>query len=109
MSRNTEAFIQIEIVATIRKIPGAVIFSVNNESSGNNVVRQGQFIRLGLLAGVSDLVILYRGKTIFMEVKAPTGKQSPAQMRFQAKVEAQGFLYCIVRSVEESLFYIKSY
>lgn len=95
----TEAQIQANIITYMRKVPGMVIFSVPNEASGNQAVRQMALIRTGLYPGVSDLIALYNGVPYFLEVKTPKGKQSPRQERFQAKVEAQGFTYAIVRSL----------
>ena len=40
-------------------------------------------------------------EVLFVEFKSETGKQSPEQVAFQARVEAQGCRYVIIRSVEE--------
>ena len=55
----------------------------------------------GLLSGVSDLVILFPNKTVFCEVKTPTGTQSDNQIEFQKHVESLGFEYILVRSLDE--------
>lgn len=62
-------------------------------------------IATGLMSGVSDLLFIMPGRTVFVEIKAPGGVQSKEQIEFQKIVEALGFEYCIVRSVEE--FYDK--
>jgi hypothetical protein len=36
-----------------------------------------------------------------VEFKTEVGKQSPAQIQWQAKVEAQGYKYVVIRSLEE--------
>jgi len=42
-------------------------------------------------------------ETLFMEVKKPkTGRQSPAQRRFQSAVEELGGRYVIVRSLDDA-------
>ena len=51
--------------------------------------------------GVSDLILLYRGKTYFLEVKSLEGKQSEDQKKFQANVEANGCPYHIIRSSDD--------
>jgi len=38
---------------------------------------------------------------IFLEVKTKTGRQSPAQISFQKKVEAAGCIYRAVRSIDD--------
>ena len=58
---------------------------------------------MGLRSGASDLVVVLPGRVMFVEVKTPTGKQSPAQVKFQQTVEALGHEYIVVRSVEETI------
>lgn len=74
--------------------PQCVIFSVPNEG-------KPELVRTGLLAGVSDLIILHGQKVIFLEVKTQKGVQSEKQKEFQRKVSVLGFEYKLVRSFEE--------
>ena len=55
----------------------------------------------GALAGVADLNFYYRGRTLFIEMKTPDGRQSPAQKQWQRTMEAQGFRYVICRSIDD--------
>lgn len=79
--------------------PQNIIFSVANESS--NVKEQMYKKSLGLIAGVSDLVIVTQNEVIFVEVKTPIGKQSEKQKNFQSKIERLGYRYLLVRSLEQ--------
>lgn len=77
-----------------------VIFSVPNGGTRNKM----EAIKLkatGLVAGVSDLIILMPNKCIFVEVKAERGVQSEKQKFFENKVKLLGFDYFIVRSLDE--------
>lgn len=56
---------------------------------------------LGLQKGRSDLVFYLDRVATMIEMKTPDGYQSPDQKIWQAKIEAQGFEYLIVRSLEE--------
>jgi hypothetical protein len=85
---------------TIKSNPQHVIFSVPNGGMRNKIEAM-KFKATGLLAGVSDLIILQPNRTIFLEVKTSTGTQSAVQKEFQKKVEALGFEYLLVRSLEE--------
>lgn len=68
-----------------------------------------KFKLTGLKKGVADTHILFpNGKIIFVEFKTPTGTQRPEQKEFQLQVEALGFKYYIVRSVEQFKDIIKS-
>ena len=55
----------------------------------------------GLRPGVPDLFILFRGKTIAIELKTPKGKLSDAQMKFSGKLLAAGASYWIARSLAD--------
>lgn len=55
----------------------------------------------GVKRGVSDLIFVMHHQVVFIEMKTPTGTQSDEQIDFQAKVEARGHLYFIVRTFEQ--------
>lgn len=101
--KHEEAKIQSEIVKAFQSA-GIFIFSVPNEAAAGNAVRQGQLITMGLKPGVSDLVAFIPGRgVVFIEVKTATGKQSPAQVRFQERCKDFGVSYCLVRSAAEAI------
>lgn len=68
----------------------------------------------GFLNGVSDLIVLHKGKAYFLEIKKPAGVkisektgnqikvrggvQSDEQRQFQAEVEKEGFPYLLIDS-----------
>jgi hypothetical protein len=96
LSNKSEFTIQVEIVAFCRK-NDIICFSVPNEATRNN----SKYIQSGVLAGVSDLIVLNNGKTHFVELKDYKGKQSDKQKEFENKVISQGFEYFLVRSLDE--------
>ena len=62
----------------------------------------GARIAIGL-PGEPDLTLFTKtGKTIFIEIKTPTGRQSEKQRHFQKLVEGYGFRYVVMRSVEDA-------
>jgi len=79
--------------------PRQCIFSVPNDSI--NAIETKRKVNTGLVSGVSDLIVLHNGETIFIEVKTLTGKQSEKQKEFEKIVSLQGFKYYLVRSLEE--------
>lgn len=76
-----------------------LFFAVNNNSE--HVARAMNRKAVGLVAGVSDTIFLWRGKALLIEFKTPTGRQSAKQKEWQERAEAQGFRYYIVRSLED--------
>lgn len=54
--------------------------------------------------GVTDFVIAAsRGRTLWIECKSRTGKQTPAQLGFALQCERQGHAVHVVRSFQEFL------
>lgn len=78
----------------------SLIFHVPNQN-------QYKLIGIGVLAGVSDLIIVHKkpnepkGIHLYIEVKTPTGKQSDKQVAFQQRIEALGYRYEVVRSKQQ--------
>ncbi len=58
---------------------------------------------MGVCPGFADLIVLTGGQVLFLEVKSPSGRLSPAQKAFRDMVKAQGFGWALVRSVEDAL------
>lgn len=80
--------------------PKHIIFSVPNGA----FVSKAQAMKLkatGLVAGVSDLIIVQPNRIIFCEVKTDVGRQSDKQKEFESIVNNLGFEYIIVRSLED--------
>jgi len=78
-----------------------LLFSVPN--GGVRDPKEAKKLRLtGLTPGVSDFIFLYRGVAYLIELKKDLkAKQSRDQKIWQKDVEAQGFIYFIVRSLTE--------
>jgi hypothetical protein len=55
----------------------------------------------GLLKGASDLIMVVEKNVFWIEMKTPTGRQSPEQKAFELSVNQLGFDYLLFRSLEE--------
>lgn len=74
-------------------------------------VSKAQAIKLkatGLVAGVSDLIIIQPNRVLFVELKIDKGKQSDNQKEFEQIVTNLGFEYHLVRSLEQFQEIIKN-
>lgn len=61
-------------------------------------------IRFGLAIGSSDLIgIAPGGRFLAVEIKTPTGKATPEQIRFIEAVRARGGIAGIARSPQDAL------
>ena len=82
---------------------GGCLFAVPN--GGHRNIQTARNLKAeGVTSGVSDLLLLvpkrdYHGLCI--EVKTPVGRQSDNQKNWQRIIEAQGYRYEIVRSLDE--------
>lgn len=80
--------------------PKCVIFHVPNGGSRNK--HEGSTLKtMGVLAGVSDLIVIIPNKTIYIEVKDEKGNQSDKQIEFETLVKSLGFDYYLVRNLEQ--------
>ena len=62
----------------------------------------GGMVRAGI-AGVADILVIYDGRAIALEVKTMTGRLRPAQRVWRQAWEAAGGEYYIVRSAADAL------
>ena len=88
----------VEQVLRLYERRGKCLYIKNN--SGAYKTERGAFVRFGK-KGSSDFMLFLTGKTFFLEVKTPSGRQTQGQKDFQRQVEALGHQYRIVRSAAE--------
>lgn len=112
--RHIESQIQQSCFAWFRlQFPdlSMLMFAVPNGGSRRRIeaaIMKGE----GVTAGVADILFLYPNEQyhgLCIEMKSKTGKQQESQKRFQQAVEAQGYQYAIVRSLEEFIELVKKY
>jgi hypothetical protein len=53
------------------------------------------------MSGVSDLIVVLNGKTIFIELKTEIGIQSQKQKDFESKIKELNQEYYLIRSLEQ--------
>lgn len=51
--------------------------------------------------GIPDIIGIYQGKPLFLEIKTATGKVSPDQEIFLKNVNAAGGIGAVVRSIDD--------
>lgn len=78
-----------------------LLFHVNQKA--RNAIEGMHMKAKGVIPGVSDLIYLKPGgKPILMELKIETGTQSDVQHDWENTVEAAGYCYVIIRSLEQA-------
>lgn len=107
--RHIEEDIQTACVNWFRlKYPQYLIFAVANGGS-RNPIEARNMKRSGVLAGVSDLIIIAKRLILFIEMKTPTGRQSEKQKQFQNRVECLGFRYILCHSLDEFISRVSNF
>ena len=77
----------------------AAFYSIPNEGQrGRKAV--ARLVGMGLRAGMPDLGLCYKGRTIFIELKTPVGRLSPSQRQMHRKLIASGAEVLVLRSLE---------
>jgi hypothetical protein len=102
MSDACEAMIQKKVLAHLQQLAPRAFFYRTNTGGAQTVNADGStgFIKFGI-PGQADLTGVVAGQFVAIELKRRTGKQRATQSAYQARVEAAGGLYLIVRSVAD--------
>ncbi len=103
-----EADLQRAVVHALRfALPrNAIIHHSANEvteSGPRGARRQAILTGMGVHAGFADLMVISGGRVLFLELKAPKGRLRPSQKAFRDAVQAQGFGWALVRSLDDAL------
>lgn len=100
----TEGQLQDAIRLALGRVSGLVLWRNN---VGRAMVDYGSGeprpLVYGLCPGSADLIGCYQGRFVAVEVKTPSGKQTPEQRLFQACVERNGGVYLLPRSVQQAV------
>jgi len=75
-------------------------------NTGGLYDKNGRFIRFGLCLGSSDLIGIYQGRFLAIEVKAAKGKISPEQEKFLGWIREKGGIAFVARSVDDVKKYL---
>lgn len=65
--------------------------------------RQAILTGMGVHPGFADLMVISGGRVLFLELKAPKGRLRPSQEAFRDAVQAQGFAWALLRSLDDAL------
>lgn len=100
-----ESRIQDEIRLALGRVPGLVLWR-NNVGLAE---MHGRKVRFGVGGpGGADLIGVFNGRFVAVEIKTPTGRQSEEQRTFQQLVEKKGGIYVVLHSVDEALAWMET-
>ncbi len=87
------------------------LFAVPN-GGARSKSQAGMLKAEGVLAGVSDLLLLVRNKeygALCIEMKTKKGRQEESQKEWQRLIEQDGYKYVVCRSIDDFIREVKSY
>lgn len=99
-----EELLQIRLVSILREYArqDVVWFAVPNGEKRDKATA-AKLWRMGVCAGVADLVFVIDGLTHFVELKAGKGRMSPEQDDFQQDAERAGAVYHCATGMAEAI------
>lgn len=122
-TEQKESQIQVDLIrwwrsvyAPAHGINEKLLFSVPNEGA-NNPIRGRHFKDMGLLSGVSDLILLYPSHSpeggvyhaLCLELKRARGVQSASQKEWERLVLSTGYAYTCAMGLEQAQEAISAY
>ena len=85
------------------------LFAFHCPNGGARTAIEGAIFKsLGVVAGVPDLLIISDGKTFALELKADSGRVTPAQADVHQRMRAAGAIVGIARGIDEGLRWLES-
>jgi hypothetical protein len=96
----SESEIQDAVRLELGREPDLVLWRNN---IGMAWMRNGTPVKFGVGGpGGADLIGVYRGLFVAIELKTPIGRQSKEQRQYQQLVERKGGVYVVIRSVDDA-------
>lgn len=110
--KNIESQIQQACIRWVRlEYPRLIVYAIPNGGKRDAVT--GAILKAeGVLAGVADIFVAKANKYhhgLYIEMKAPKGKQVSSQRAFERAVSLEGYQYSLCRSFEDFRAVIKTY
>lgn len=97
----SESQLQDGIRLALGQMPDVTLWRNN---VGHAVMKGGARVTFGVGGpGGSDLIGMFRGRFLAVEIKTPRGRQSPEQRQFQLLVESKNGIYLMPRSVQHAI------
>ena len=110
--KNVESQIQKACVKWFRyQYPKLLLFSIPNGGK-RGIITAMNMKAEGTVSGVADLMLLHSNPLyhgLFIEMKAPKGKQSEPQKEFEFYCLSNDYQYSLCRSLEEFMFIVNQY
>lgn len=103
--RTPEADLQVACVEYLTRhvppAPDGPWWSAVNPVPAKSKAAAGRSKAMGMRAGVPDLLFLWRGQMLAIELKAKAGRLRPEQVQHAAEIDSNGGRFATARTLEE--------
>jgi hypothetical protein len=99
--KRTEDVLHVQVWRMLRSLLPADAVAWSSESRGVGGEEGGRRKARGVIAGTPDLQVMYCGRTLFIELKAPRGSVSGEQRHLHDRLRRAGFSVAVCRSIED--------
>lgn len=105
--KRTESVLQAAVIEhlRLRGVPGLVYFAVPNNP--RNRVAGGILKKMGMMAGVSDLILLHKGRAFALELKTEKGRITDLQAEFLSDFANAGGTSHLAYGLDSALEFLK--
>ena len=108
--QRPEAAIHAAVCDHLRLRAHPEVFFLHPANGGSRDIREAAHLkRMGVLAGASDLLLWHRGNSFALELKAPGGRLSEAQLEFMARFNEAGGHSACAEGVDRALAVLESW
>ena len=84
------------VILAYLRMHGALLVRVQS-----GTIRSGQYFIHGAEPGTADLIGVYRGRAIAIEVKTKTGRMQKSQVEWSERWKAAGGIYLVARDIHD--------
>jgi hypothetical protein len=102
--RRPEDAIQRAVFQHLRARAERGVFAFHPANGGYRKPVEAAIMKgLGVVAGVPDVIVIHEGRVYGLELKAPGGRASAAQLETLAAMEAAGAYTCVAEGLDRAL------
>jgi hypothetical protein len=108
--QRPEAEIQRAIFQHLRARAAPGVFAFHPANGGYRKPVEAAIMKgLGVVAGVPDVIAIHEGRCYAVEIKAPGGRATAAQLETLAAMEAAGAYCCIAEGLDRALAVLEAW
>lgn len=101
--KTTERDIHRAVVDHLHRLKKPGVLSWHTPNAPRNAINGAILKRMGMLAGVSDLLLFHNRELFALELKAPGGRPTEAQLEFISGINSNGGYGVVAEGLDEAL------